>query len=128
MDKQKQIEEMAEVMLSNMEQPKCFTSATEEQKFMNAYKFAFIGYATHLYNAGCRIMNENAVVLTNEEFWALSNKFSKKELDEIVEFHKTKTRKETAEKLLDKVDYESNGQTKQITDLLRKEFGVEKSD
>lgn len=33
-------------------------------------------------------------------------------------------RKETAEKLLDKIDYESNGQTKAITDLLRKEYGV----
>ena len=51
----------------------------------------------HLIESGL-IIPENAVVLTNEEFWALSNKFSKKELDEIVEFHKKKTRKETAEK------------------------------
>ena len=36
-----------------------------------------------------------------------------------------RARKETAEKLLNKVDYESNGQTKAITDLLRKEYGVE---
>jgi hypothetical protein len=68
MDKQKQVEEMANVMLSNMERPKCFTSATEEQEFLNAYKLSFIGYATHLYNAGCRIINENAVVLTREEY------------------------------------------------------------
>lgn len=33
-------------------------------------------------------------------------------------------RKETAEKLLDEIDYESNGQTKSITDLLRKKYGV----
>ena len=35
-----------------------------------------------------------------------------------------KTKKETAEKILDKVDNESNGQTKQITDLIRKQYGV----
>ena len=35
-----------------------------------------------------------------------------------------KIRKETAEKLLDEIDYESNGQTKSITDLLRKKYGV----
>lgn len=54
--------------------------------------------AEYFYNLGYRKIPENAVVLTNDEFWALSNKFSKKELDEIVEFHKKKTRKETAEK------------------------------
>lgn len=43
-----------------------------------------------------------------------------------IEFHKgyKKGSKETAEKFLDKVDNESNGQTKQITDLLRKQLGV----
>ena len=33
-------------------------------------------------------------------------------------------RKETAEELLDEIDYESNGQTKPITDLFRKKYGV----
>lgn len=36
-----------------------------------------------------------------------------------------KVRKETAREILNKVDYESNGQTKQITDLLRRKYGVE---
>ena len=36
-----------------------------------------------------------------------------------------KAKKETAKEVLSKVDYESNGQTKQITDLLRKQYGVE---
>ena len=33
-------------------------------------------------------------------------------------------KRETAKKILDKVDNESNGQTKQITDLIRKQYGL----
>ena len=110
MDKQKQIEDLTALIDS-------FNIRTIKQaQYVAEYIVDKLNY---------RKIPENAVVLTNEEFWALSNKFSKKELDEIVEFHKKKTRKETAEKLLNKVDYESNGQTKAITDLLRKEYGVE---
>lgn len=37
---------------------------------------AFLAYCETLYNAGYRKIPENAVVLTKEEFWALSNKLS----------------------------------------------------
>ena len=73
--------------------------------------------AKALYLLDYRRVPENAVVLTKEEFWKLSNKFSKKELDEIVDFHKNKTRKETAKEIFNKLrkqstksflDYEGN--------------------
>lgn len=38
------------------------------------------------------------------------------------------TRYETTREILDKVDKESNGQTKQITDVIRKQYGVEVED
>lgn len=72
---------------------------------------------------------ENAVVLTREEYDELDKCRwnNKKVADILLRFEEVegRIRKETAEKLLDKVDYESNGQTKAITDLLRKEYGVE---
>lgn len=57
----------------------------------------------------------------------------RKDLDDVCEdiYNKVfvplleKTRKKTAKEILDKIDYESNGQTKQITDLLRKQYGLE---
>lgn len=58
---------------------------------------------------------ENSVVLTREGYDILI----------AVENERIKeARKEMVEKILEKVDYESNGQTKQITDILRKKFGV----
>lgn len=110
--------------------------------------------AKFLVNRGWIKPAENAIVLTREEFESLGlvvetvqeyesqngqpvlvkeRKVVKKlqtdftELlnQEIRELQLAQTRKETAEKLLNKVDYESNGQTKAITDLLRKEYGVE---
>ena len=70
---------------------------------------------------------EGAVVLTNDEFWKLSNKFSKKELDEIVEFHKNKTRKETAEKIYKLADEIATGSQNDGVNILcaiKKEFGL----
>lgn len=97
-----------------------------------------------LYNAGYRKIPENAVVLTREEYDELKQYeekvksgacFTQKEWLELCDEEcKRNTenlskarqleRKETAEKLLDEIDYESNGQTKSITDLLRKKYGV----
>ena len=75
--------------------------------------------AEALHRDNYRKIPENAVVLTREEYQML-NYFNHRG-EELLK----QERKETAEKLLNKVDYESNGQTKAITDLLRKEYGVE---
>lgn len=92
-DREKQIEEMANIML-------CFEG-------FNGCPNSGIGCnmcrATALYNAGYRKIPEDSVILTKEEFWKLSNKFSKKELDEIVEFHKTKARKQSVEEFATKL-------------------------
>lgn len=87
---------------------------------------------------------ENAVVLTREEYEKLKlfeervrsgvcftqkewfdycQKDSNERTSLLIKAKKD-TRKETAKKLLDKIDYESNGQTKSITDLFRKKYGV----
>lgn len=65
------------------------------------------------YNAGYRKIPEGAVVIDKDY------------LNTIKEAVSAHTRKETAREILNKVDYESNGQTKQITDLLRRKYGVE---
>ena len=111
MDKQKQIEEMVGDIAKAL-------SGVLVSEIVNLAYF--------LDEQGYRKIPENAVVLTREEYEWLTCCFGK--FEEIMNDIKKLARKETAEKLLDKVDYESNGQTKQITDLLRKEFGVEKSD
>lgn len=103
----------------------------------------FLGWCEKLYNAGYRKIPEDAVVLTREEYEKLKNESIDKFFNEDDKFFKAefadmkdkcvrrinkdyakKVRKETAEKLLDEIDYESNGQTKSITDLFRKKYGV----
>jgi hypothetical protein len=83
-DKEKQIEEMAKDIV--------------KMAGLDVYD-----KAKYLYEQGYRKTDKGSVVLTKEEFWKLSNKFSKKELDEIVEFHKNKASKETVEKILQKI-------------------------
>lgn len=100
-------------------------------KRFDDYTCIDLDLAEALYNAGYRKIPENAVVIpdmADKDFYAVE----KSEWDKMVQGTKDiirereeKARKETAEKLLDKVDNESNGQTKAITDLLRKEYGVE---
>lgn len=69
---------------------------------------------------------ENAVVLTREEYDDMFTfKTTRGGFYNILDTVRKVERKDTAEKLLNKVDYESNGQTKAITDLLRKKYGVE---
>ena len=85
------------------------------------------GKAKYLYDLGYRKIPENAVVLTREELADM--KFTQEHCDLYLENKWLKeciplARKETVEKLLDEIDYESNGQTKSITDLLRKKYGV----
>ena len=99
---QKQIEEMAKIIRSAKIQ--CRENYCGECEYVNKSGSICdsIFIADILFNGGYSKIPENAVVLTREEFWELSNKFSKKELDEIVEFHKNKTRKETVEKFAER--------------------------
>ena len=131
--KQKQIEEMAKDLVTAFTKPleKCLYPKSvdcvkeECERFNPQVPCRFIGIAENIYDAGCRKIPENAVMLTREDFetekqmanyWKERAKMWKQAAHDI--------RKETAEKLLDKIDYESNGQTKSITELLRKEYGV----
>ncbi len=87
MDREKQIEEIAKDIKDSL--------------LLHFDKTILYPYlAQDLNNKGYRKINENEIVISKEEFWKLSNKFSKKELDEIVEFHKSKARKEEKQKLL----------------------------
>ena len=123
MNKQKKIEEMAKLVQQDM----CGDIPCEEcnyhgkMKILPRYCVAYL-IVEKLYNAGYRKIPENAVVLTREEWQKMKNSlyYSKEALEKKLQ----KARKETAEKLLDEIDYESNGQTKSITDLLRKKYGV----
>ena len=46
-----------------------------------------------------KLISQDSVVLSREEFWKLSNKFSRKELDDISQFRVNKARNEMAEKI-----------------------------
>lgn len=123
--------------------------------FNGDYESGIKDFAKRLYNAGYRRVGKNAVVLTREEFDSLMGNMSKIikawsiAMKEVERLHNIKLDlehqltqkglteyvgadviaaeaiKKTAKEILDKIDYESNGQTKQITDLLRKQFGLE---
>ena len=66
---------------------------------------------------------QSGVCMTQKEWFDFCNEDSNRRTCLRIE-EREKERKETAEKLLDEIDYESNGQTKSITDLLRKKYGV----
>lgn len=119
----------------------------EEKLYALINKTSYMRSAENLYKAGYRKIPENAVVLTREEYEKIffykelydETKMREQKLNEfngnlIMENQTLKdkldlveqdTRKETAREILQKIDYESNGQTKQITDLLRKQYGVD---
>lgn len=66
MDKQKQIEEMAKDMLEYaMKEYPTRESVFTETKLRETFYRVFLTYAETLYNAGCRKIPENAVVLTS---------------------------------------------------------------
>lgn len=128
--KQEIIEEMARIIAFDLcpnrsvhakwgEEAQCYS----DNNFAECTKIKNV--VDKLYNAGYRKIPENAVVLTMEAYNRLFTKARQSEIKTIDLESIVNARKETAEKLLDKVDYESNGQTKAITDLLRKEYGVE---
>lgn len=72
---------------------------------------------------------EEKIVISKKEFWELSNKFSKKELDEIVQFHKNKIAKEIFQKIYTYYKTNSTDYLNEyfLTDLkeMAQEFGVE---
>lgn len=144
MDKQKKIEEIADALYNSQ----------YEYDLSNPFEVAKIiinaGYRKIPENAVVLTETEYNDLLSDEvktierdiaEYWATEevatvakelHKEGYRKIDDhaILVLRKAKCleqkiRKETAEKLLNKVDYESNGQTKAITDLLRKEYGVE---
>lgn len=97
------IEEMAKVMYGYIckDRPCKECNYHGKSKILKPYCEYYLK-AQDLYEKGYRKLPKDSVVLSREEFWKLSNKFSKKELDEIVEFHKKKTSKETAEKIFNR--------------------------
>ena len=130
MDKQ-MIEEMAKEMCGGCIENELMTCSFSREEIPCEFAKSF---AESLFNAGYRKIPEGAGVLTKEEynnmqfvteFIGTKQKIGACDFNRVFLQHERKIRKETAEKLLNKVDYESNGQTKAITDLLRKEYGVE---
>jgi hypothetical protein len=72
-----------------------------------------------LYNADYRKIPKGSVVLPKKLYEQYMHEVNNYEVG------KRDGSKETAREILDKVDNESNGQTKSITDLLRKQYDVE---
>lgn len=117
-EKEKAIEEMAKCYCDY-----CMKQTGEREcKNQNDKSCRVFWDCEFYYNAGYRKIPEGAVVILPEDkkiqFVTLS----------FYEEQVKNARKETAREVLDKVDYESNGQTKQITDLLRRKYGVEEGE
>lgn len=89
------------------------------QNDINTPMYNYYYLATKLQPKGWVKIPEDSVVLTKGAYESISSK-AKANVVNAVEI-----RKETVSEILDRVDYESGGQTKQITDLLRKQYGVE---
>ena len=140
-DKEKQIEKMAKDL------KECLPSSWYYLKSVDSDTYYV---AKHFCNEGYRKLPEDSVVLSKEEYEKLTaprlfikqKPLREKELAEklknanygiigvdesSIEIIPTRAEieKEMAKKILNKVDKESNGQTKQITDLIRKQSGVE---
>ena len=101
-DKVKHIEDMAKIALKNTLSYPCARQIAEK-----------------LYKEDYRKIPEGSVVLPKKLYEQYTDELNNYEVG------KRDGSKETAREILDKVDNESNGQTKSITDLLRKQYGVE---
>lgn len=66
-DKEKQIEEMAKIMLYSIQIPDEITSAVKVEEIRKAYYLPVLNYAIRLYNAGYRKLPEDSVVLSMED-------------------------------------------------------------
>jgi hypothetical protein len=91
MDKQKQIEEMCEIL--NTDCGDCENCAFLGVKWEKGVDCIYLFMAEALYNAGYRKIPEGAVVLTQEE-WAVHNE----QFAQAMYQKEVNTRKETAEK------------------------------
>ena len=101
---EKQIEEMKDVVHNLWD--KLNQDAITTNDIVNA-----------LYEQGYRKLPKDSVVLSKEEYIKWLN-----DKDKDIKEYREIERKETAYNILDMVDYESNGQTEQITNLIRKRF------
>jgi hypothetical protein len=118
MTDKERIEEMARDVCKNVNTKMCADGTcpkTWECPYSNIM-------ANILMRKGYRKIPEGSVVLSEEEapkYYVYLHTIQQ------LEGQLKEARKETAREILDKVDKESNGQTKQITDVIRKQFGVE---
>lgn len=101
MNDKEMIEEMASIMLASVQLPDNINSAVKLAEVNKAYYLVFLNYATRLYNAGCRIVAKDSVVLSREEWKQIKNSlyYSKETLEKKL----AQERKETAEKILNEV-------------------------
>ena len=138
MDKEKQIKEIFDLIKKRIGCQYIYKPSYNKYGEKEGYIAIFINdIAKDLYNANCRILDKGSMVLTKKEFWKLSNKFSKKELDEIIEFHKKKTYKQAVTEVLNKLHNKGqkffveayslmeDSEYEAILNEIAKEFGVE---
>lgn len=120
----KEIEEMASDMDYDCTKRDLYPDDTKE--IANA--LYLLGYQ--------KIDKDKQVVLTREEYERLKlelaiekkradESYTQKEVEEIIASKERIKSKEMAGEILEKIDKKSNGQTISITNLLRKQFGVE---
>ena len=105
MDKQKQIEEMAKDMLEYaIKEYPTRESVFTETKLRETFYHVFLTYAETLYNAGCRKIPKNAVVLAKEEYKALKEQIEYWEYEtKVARQELFEERKETAEKFAERL-------------------------
>lgn len=123
-DKEKQIEQMAKIMCGH----DCEECAKETADWRGvsleeakAEQCLIKKRAELLYNAGCRIIPKDSVVVSREDY----NEFLRQAfiIDELKDCVKL-ARKETAKELLE--DFDNHGVYSQdYTNFMRKQFGVE---
>ena len=121
-------DEMKMTEANEYEMIKRLQSALPDAETMR-FNFDKIDLATYLYDRGCRQVADDEIVVKKSEYEALllEQKRLKAIAGRIPCGYELKeiTREETAREILAKVDYESNGRTKQITNILRRKYGIE---
>lgn len=123
-DKEKQIQEIAQIICGRSKDDICIIDNTSCNS-----SCCWARNAEAIYNVGYRKHPKDSIVLSREELSkALTDNFNmgKKE----AQFYSKRVaiptaRKETVREILNAVDNESNGQTISITNYLRKKYGVE---
>lgn len=97
-DEKKMIEEMAEIIYNKQSQ--CIMNDCEDCGYFGRYNCSSIKKATALYNANCRIISEDEIVVKKSEQkqWLKDFIESNKKTEEII-------RKETAREILKLIEY-----------------------